>query len=97
MQKAILLYFIFVNFAAFTVYAFDKFRSRNRGSRRISEKELLAFSAIGGFLGATLCMALLKHKTNKSSFLIKHIVIMLIWIVVVAYYFLYFNELNFLR
>lgn len=96
MQKAILIYFIFVNVAAFVVYTFDKFRSRV-GSKRISEKELHTFSIIGGFLGASLSMALFRHKVSKNSFLIKHIVIMLIWIVLVTYYFLELNELNFLR
>jgi len=95
-QKAILIYIIFINLAAFVVYTFDKYRSRV-GASRISEKELFTFSIIGGFLGASLSMALFKHKTSKSSFLIKHIVIMLIWIALVIYYFTFFNELNFLR
>lgn len=96
MQKAILIYFVFVNIAAFGVYTFDKYVSRV-GATRISEKELHTFSLIGGFLGATLSMALFGHKTEKSSFLIKHILIMLLWIGAIAYYFLYLNELNFLR
>ena len=96
MEKAILIYFIFVNVVAFVVYTFDKFRARVNASR-ISEKELFTFSLIGGFLGASLSMALFRHKVSKTSFLIKHILIMLIWIVGVSYYFLELNELNFLR
>lgn len=96
MQKAILIYIIFINMAAFVVYTFDKFRSRV-GASRISEKELFTFSMIGGFLGASLSMALFKHKTSKSSFLIKHILIMLVWIALIIYYFAFLNELNFLR
>lgn len=96
MQKAILIYFVFVNVAAFVVYTFDKFRSRVNASR-ISEKELFTFSIIGGFLGATLSMALFHHKSSKTSFLLKHILIMIIWIVGISYYFLAFNELNFIR
>jgi len=95
-QKAILIYIIFINLAAFVVYTFDKYRSRV-GASRISEKELFTFSIIGGFLGASLSMALFKHKTSKSSFLIKHILIMLIWIALIIYYFTFLNELNFLR
>jgi len=94
-QKAILIYFIFVNVAAFVVYTFDKYRSRV-GSSRISEKELHTFSMIGGFLGASLSMALFKHKISKPSFLIKHILIMIVWIAAVLYYFLEINQLNFL-
>jgi len=95
-QKAILIYFVFVNLAAFIVYGFDKLRSR-KGAQRVSERELFTFSLIGGFLGATLAMALFKHKTSKTSFLLKHIAIMLIWIIGIVYYFLELNELNFLR
>jgi len=96
MQKAILIYFIFVNVAAFVVYTFDKFRSRV-GASRVSEKELHTFSMIGGFLGATLSMVLFRHKVSKNSFLIKHILIMLVWIVGTSYYFFELNEFNFLR
>jgi len=96
MQKAVLIYIIFVNIAAFVVYTFDKYRSRI-GASRISEKELHTFSLIGGFLGATLSMALFRHKTSKVSFLLKHIAIMIIWIAGIMYYFLSLNELNFIR
>jgi len=96
MQKVILWYFIFINILTFIIYTIDKFLSKTKASR-ISEKELHTFSMIGGFLGATLSMALFKHKTAKSSFLIKHIVIILIWIVATVYYFTQINELNFLR
>ena len=96
MQKVILVYFLFINIAAFVVFSFDKFRSRV-GASRISEKELHTFSLLGGFLGATLSMVLFRHKTSKSSFLIKHIFIIILWIVAISYYFLEFNTLNFLR
>jgi uncharacterized membrane protein YsdA (DUF1294 family) len=96
-QKAILLYFIFVNLIAFIVYTFDKYRATKKGSSRISEKELLTFSMIGGFLGATLSMALFRHKVSKTSFLLKHISIMFLWIAASLYYFLELNALNFLR
>jgi uncharacterized membrane protein YsdA (DUF1294 family) len=96
MQKAILIYFIFINIAAFLVYSFDKYRARI-GASRISEKELYTFSIIGGFLGASLSMALFRHKINKVSFLLRHIVIIILWIIAILYYFLEFNELNFLR
>ena len=95
MQKVILFYFIFINITAFIIYSFDKFRSV-KGYSRISEKELHTFSILGGFLGASLSMALFRHKISKTSFLIKHILIMLVWITVVAYYFTEINQLNFL-
>jgi uncharacterized membrane protein YsdA (DUF1294 family) len=96
MQKIILIYFIFINVAAFIVYTFDKFRSRI-GASRISEKKLHTFSLLGGFLGAALSMFMFSHKTSKNSFLIKYILIVLVWIVASVYYFTQVNELNFLR
>jgi uncharacterized membrane protein YsdA (DUF1294 family) len=96
-QKAIFIYFTFVNIVAFLVYAYDKYRSTKRGASRISEKELHTFSLIGGFLGATLSMALFRHKISKVSFLLKHIFIMILWIAWILYYFFDLNELNFLR
>ncbi len=95
-QKVVLVYFIFINIAAFVVFSFDKFRSRV-GASRISERELHTFSLIGGFLGASLAMALFRHKTSKNSFLLKHIAIIALWIVATLYYFLELNTLNFLR
>jgi len=95
-QKVILFYFLFINIVAFAVYSYDKLRSTTN-KYRISERELHTFSMIGGFLGATLSMILFRHKVSKTSFLIKHIFIMLIWIGGAAYYFLEVNTLNFLR
>ena len=95
MQKVILFYFLFINAAAFILYGFDKYRSL-RGKHRISERELHTFAMIGGFFGATLSMALFKHKTSKSSFLIKHILIILVWITATVYYFTQINAFNFL-
>jgi uncharacterized membrane protein YsdA (DUF1294 family) len=74
----------------------DKMRAK-AGASRISERELLTFSLIGGFLGATLSMALFHHKLSKNSFLIKHIAILLLWIAAIVYYFGFIDELNFLR
>jgi len=96
MQKLLFVYFIFTNVAAFVVYTFDKYKSRV-GASRISERELHTFSLLGGFLGASLSMALFHHKLSKVSFLIKHIAIMFIWIAATLYYFLEFNTLNFIR
>ena len=84
MQLVILSYFIFVNLLAFFVYWVDKVKSE-KSSWRISELELHVFSLLGGFFGASLSMYLFRHKTSKSSFLVKHIVIVLVWIVALAY------------
>ena len=78
------------------VYAFDKYKSLKQ-KERISERELHTFAVLGGFLGASLAMALFHHKVSKASFLIKHVLILILWIGGVLYYFLELNTLGFLR
>lgn len=86
MQGVILFYFLFVNLLAFGIYGVDKYKSLKQ-KERISERELHVFSLIGGFFGASLAMGLFSHKISKNSFLIKHIVIILLWIGVIVYSF----------
>lgn len=85
MQKVLLFSFIFINVLSFIVYSADKWFAKKK-YQRISEKELHTFSLLGGFLGATLSMAIFSHKTSKPSFLIKHILIMIVWIVATVLY-----------
>ena len=96
MQKVLLAYFIFINTAAFVVYWVDKVLAKH-GKRRISERELHTFALLGGFLGASLSMYIFRHKVSKSSFLLIHIVIILLWIVGMVYYFTVFDPINFIR
>jgi uncharacterized membrane protein YsdA (DUF1294 family) len=92
MQKVILFYFLFINIVAFIIYGYDKFVATKTHARRISERELHAFALIGGFLGSTLAMALFHHKSAKRSFLIKHVIILVLWIGAIVYY---LTQLNF--
>ena len=93
MQKVILFYFLFINILAFLIYGYDKFIASKTKARRISENELHTFAIIGGFLGATLAMALFHHKTSKRSFLLIHVIILLVWIAAIIYY---LTQLNFI-
>jgi len=95
-QKVIFAYFIFINLLAFFIYWLDKYFARS-SKRRISETELHVFALIGGFLGASLSMFIFRHKVSKSSFLLIHILIILLWIGAIGYYFLDINQLNFIR
>jgi len=95
-QKVLFVYFIFINLLAFFIYWIDKYFATS-SKRRISETELHVFALIGGFLGASLSMFVFRHKVSKSSFLLKHIIIILLWIGAISYYFLEINQLNFLR
>jgi len=96
MQKLILLYFVLVNLASFVLYTFDKYKSRV-GSRRTSEKKLFLFSLLGGFVGSTLSMIFFRHKIKKTSFLLKHIAIVFVWLVLLYVYFFELNAFNFLK
>lgn len=96
MQKFILLYFILINIFSFILFSFDKYKSRV-GARRTSERRLHTFSLLGGVVGTTLSMILFRHKVSKSSFLLRHSLILIVWIVGLIIYFTQLNELNFLR
>ncbi len=96
MQKLILLYFILINLAAFVLFTFDKYKSRVNASRT-PEKRLHTLSLLGGVLGASLSMILFRHKIKKSSFMLKHLAIVFLWIALFVYYFSQVDDLNFLR
>lgn len=51
----------------FLVYAWDKLQAK-RDARRVPELRLHALSLLGGFAGAALAMALVRHKTQKLVF-----------------------------
>jgi len=84
-----LIYQLIINIATFIIRWIDKRKSINH-KRRISEKELLIFSALWWFVWAILWMSIWHHKTIKSKFLRKFWLIVFIWIVIliVVYYFL---------
>ena len=56
-----------VNLLTYTLFAFDKRRARVRG-RRVSESNLLLWSAVGGTPAAKLAQRRLRHKTVKQPF-----------------------------
>jgi uncharacterized membrane protein YsdA (DUF1294 family) len=68
------------------VIAYDKYLAKNH-KRRISEKKLLTFVAIGGTIGSGLAMLVFRHKTAKRSYLFKFWSVVLIQILL--FYFLY--------
>ena len=96
MQKLLLLYFLLINIAAFVLFTFDKYKSRVNASRT-PEKRLHTLSLLGGVLGASLSMILFRHKIKKTSFLLKHVTIILLWLALLVYYFSQVDDLNFLR
>lgn len=64
---------------------YDKKLAQNNKSR-ISEKTLLTFVLIGGTIGSGLGMLTFRHKTSKTSFLMKYWVMVVIQILIGWFY-----------
>jgi len=65
--KVALIGLALVNLITYWIYWLDKSRAQ-KGGRRISERELLVWAAIGGTPAAILAMRKFRHKTQKVSF-----------------------------
>jgi len=83
----LLLLFLLVNLIAFTIIGYDK-RLAVKNKRRISEKALLFWVAIGGTIGSLLAMFLFRHKISKGSYLLKFFLIVVLQVVFIVL----FNE-----
>ena len=81
-MKILLIYFLIVNGFTFLITGYDKYVAV-KNKRRIAEKTLFAFALFGGSAGLLLAMLIFKHKTSKSSFIMKFCGIFLIQIMVV--------------
>ena len=82
------IYLLIVNILAFILYAYDKFQSlkSTKNIQRVSEKKLLFTTLLGGTVGSTLAMIILRHKTKKMSFIIKFSVVVIIQAIVIFLY-----------
>jgi uncharacterized membrane protein YsdA (DUF1294 family) len=81
-MKVLLLYFFIVNIIEFILAGYDKYLAVKH-KRRISENTLFTIAFFGGSIGLLLAMFLFRHKTSKSSFIIKFGIIILVQIVLV--------------
>jgi len=79
----LLLLFLLVNFIAFTIIGYDK-RLAVKNKRRISEKALLFWVAVGGTIGSLLGMLLFRHKISKGSYLLKFCLIVLLQVTLIV-------------
>jgi uncharacterized membrane protein YsdA (DUF1294 family) len=71
---AITVALVAVNVATFVAFGFDKWCAR-RGRRRISEARLLLLTFAGGILGGWIGMSLFRHKTRKTSFRVRMVLV----------------------
>jgi len=67
MVQLVLLYLGAANVTAFALFAADKRRAA-LDLRRIPERTLLGWAALGGVFGAVAAQQLLRHKTRKEPF-----------------------------
>lgn len=74
-----------LSLTAVIAFVYDKAIS-GRGVLRVPEKVLLAIVLFGGSPGALLAMGLVRHKTAKSSFLLRLALILVLQAAVVAVY-----------
>jgi uncharacterized membrane protein YsdA (DUF1294 family) len=75
MNKYLLFFMLYLSFLALmsiiTFFLFKKDKkmaSSGGGAKRIKEKTLLGFTALGGALGAFIGRIICHHKTDKSYF-----------------------------
>ncbi|MHC0444421.1 DUF1294 domain-containing protein [Flavobacterium sp. 3-218] len=81
-MKVLLLYFLIINVLEFIIVGYDKFLARKQ-KRRIPENTLFFLALIGGTIGLLTAMLIFRHKTAKTSFIVKFVGIILIQIVLI--------------
>ena len=81
MLQYLIIYLIGINLFTYIAFYVDK-KKAQKGKRRISEKELLQLSLIGGIIGALFAM---KNFRQKKSFYNKIYSILLLYICLILY------------
>ena len=81
-MTVLLLYFLIINIFTFLITGYDKFQAR-RHNRRIQESVLFILAFIGGTIGLLTGMFFFRHKTSKTTFIMKFSYIIIVQIVVI--------------
>ena len=84
-MEVLLLYFLFINILVFIFAGYDKYQAR-KNNRRVPEKTLFLMALTGGSPGLLTAMLLFRHKTSKTSFIVKFAVILLIQVALILAY-----------
>ncbi|WP_433834534.1 DUF1294 domain-containing protein [Flavobacterium anhuiense] len=74
-MEILLLYFLFINIVLFIIAGYDKYQAL-KNKRRIPEKTLFLMALTGGSPGLLTAMLFFKHKTSKTSFIVKFVLIL---------------------
>ena len=86
-MKLFLIYLIFINIFSFMLMGIDK-KKAQKGTWRISEKNLFLSAIVGGSIGAILGMQIFRHKTKHRKFTIGMPLILIIQIIIIAVFFI---------
>ena len=81
-MTVILIYFFIINIIGFILIGYDK-KMAVANKHRISEKTLLLIIIVGGVIGSGLAMLFFRHKTSKTTYLLKFYGIVFIQILVI--------------
>ncbi|RED24926.1 uncharacterized membrane protein YsdA (DUF1294 family) [Flavobacterium cutihirudinis] len=84
-MEIFLLYFLFINIVVFILAGYDKHQAR-KNKRRIPENTLFFLQFIGGTPALLTAMFFFRHKTSKTSFIVKFSLIFLLQVVLVYLY-----------
>lgn len=87
-MKLFLIYLIFINIFAFMLMGIDK-KKAQKGTWRISEKNLFLSAIVGGSIGAILGMQIFRHKTKHRKFTIGMPLVLVLQIVLVVIFVYY--------
>ncbi|WP_042160715.1 DUF1294 domain-containing protein [Paenibacillus gorillae] len=76
-------YLVVVNVVAFALMGADKHAARKK-QRRVPEKRLFVFAALGGAAGAWIGMQAYRHKTKHRSFMVG-MPLLILWNLIAVY------------
>lgn len=88
MNYYIFVYLIAVSLISVSITVYDK-KAAKKGKRRIPEKVLMLFSALGGSIAMLITMKKIRHKTKHKKFMIG-IPILIILQAIILFSYLYF-------
>jgi uncharacterized membrane protein YsdA (DUF1294 family) len=77
-------FLLLINVLAFVLIGYDKIVAQ-KNKKRIPETTLLTFVFFGGTLGSGLAMLLFRHKTRKTSYLLKFWLIVILQIMAICF------------
>ena len=81
----LLIYFFGINVLAYIIYTYDK-KQAIKHKYRVSEQFLLLLVVGGGMFGAILSMVINRHKIKKTTFIIKYIIAIVLFIYLLTEY-----------